>query len=177
MKLSLKDYHSASTQDQRMQMRPLFRANSTVSKFTPPAEVPKSVNIYFELSPCSSSNICFGDARIFSGHQQFHTSYSKNYSVYTPRDYLYTSPCQSHKSTRPAALSPVQDLMFRFAQKIAASKVDVGGKSSLRRAFESFDTNGDRCITKDELQAAVARLGFDAAEGVSTTAKIESQVQ
>lgn len=172
MKLSLKSYESATSKEQRLQMRPLFRAPPALTEFTKPAEIPKSVTIHIETPPCSASNICFGDARVFSGQEQFLTSYSKTYSVYTPRDALYTSPCQSHKNARPAAPSPVQDLMFRFAQKIAASRVEPGGKggrggkSSLRRAFESMDINGDRRISIAELQIAIGRFGFNPQQDV-----------
>jgi hypothetical protein len=106
--------------------------------------------------------------------------YSKTFSIYSPRDSLYTrqvlpllrcakislqslthrtSPCKSHRTARPAAPSPVQgintnpctmqkvsrmtvltaELMFRFAQKVSASRVEpggtggCGGKSRLQR--------------------------------------------
>lgn len=163
MKLSLKAYENAASKDQRMQMRPIFRSPPAKSEFTPVVEVPKSYNIYFESSSCIGSNICFGDARVFSGQEQFRTSYSKNYSVYSSDDALYTSPV---KTPRPSAPSPVQNLMFRFAQKVAASRVahggagGRGGKSSLRRSFESIDTNGDRRITITELEGAIEKMGF-----------------
>jgi hypothetical protein len=229
-----------------MQMRPLFRANSTVSgyvdssnfmrnhltrdvsfqriagnycaEFTPPVEVPKCVNIYFELSPGNSRyslcSIVGFDARSFckifllaiyvsetlaffldtssitrrmitqlasnTKHctqfnvvcqilQKLQRVHSSRRSLYKASNFepkfccqcvvnsnlhqplsepqshpsrcplprsrqIYAACAHQHdKTSNSIQLSPIllnaAELMFRFAQKIAASRVDVGGKS------------------------------------------------
>ncbi len=172
--LTLKSYAKMASTDQKLMMRPNFRMPSMTQLYSPPAEVQAKASSGLhadeEVKVLSSSIIC-GDPRCFSGDNQFLTSYQKNFSLYSRSDALYTSNCDSFRSgAKPAARTPVQVLAFNFANKINASRgfesgtCNGGGKSPLRRAFESVDINGDRHIDREELKIAVQRMGFHASD-------------
>ena len=119
-----------------------------------------------EVKVLSSSIIC-GDPRYFSGSSQFLTSYQKNFGLYSRKDALYTDNCENFRSgTTLSDPTPFQVLAFNFANKINTSRgfdngaSCGGGKSPIRRAFESIDVNGNRRIDRKELHTTVQIMGF-----------------
>jgi hypothetical protein len=172
--LTLKSYAKMASTEQNMLMRPNFRMPSMKQLYSPSAEMQAKassrLHAHEEVKVLSSSIIC-GDSRYFSGDNQFLTSYQKDFSLYSRNDSLYTSNCVSFRiGAEPVARTPVQVIAFKFANKINASRgfesgsCKGGGKSPLRRAFESLDINGDRHIDREELQIAMQRMGFETSD-------------